>query len=833
MSVRQRFDLAVTPTVAVASGGIDLFVQHLDPVGRWMPVGSFVGPVELTASAIPDGYSAFLVAAPDCLLASPGDSAGGLAVVDLTDRIASAATADTTWITAEEQRLDRLAGARSGQILASTDALAEVMDQPDAPAARPQNSLAALLQAMAPIGGYLGVSFPQAVTNRELYDAVTETANAAGCRARPVNITGKWWPAAIEPVLAFRGEDRHPVACLPKGGSYQVHDPTSGQVAPMAQVADELASEGYAFTRPLPAKSTSARAMLSFAFGNAGGAVRALLFAGFLAGLAGLATPLITTLFYNLVIPQRSVSVLLSVLVLLLGAAAAVGLLVLTQNIALLRLEGVFQQELEPSLWNHMLRLPAGFFRQFTTGDLVNRVQGVDTIRQLIGGSVLVSFITAVFSLVNLAFLFVYDVTLALLTLGISTIVVALLIILNLRNIRNQRQGFTASGQLFGFVFQMLGGVSKVRVAGAEAQMVTQWEKLFRKNQLFTYRSGRTRVLTTSITACFGVLITTVVVIYGGLVLRDQLSDGVFMGFLAAAGAFTAAIAGMTFSFGPLGACVPLFERLVPIMKAAPEQPLNAVDPGRIDGAVSMHGVSFRYAPEAPNAVTDISFTVAPGEFLAITGPSGSGKSTILKLLLGLEMPQSGSVTYDGQPLNSLDRPILRRQIGVVMQEARPMPGPILGAIVGDSGRSEQDAWDAAAKVDIADAIHAMPMGMHTMISAGTGQVSGGQLQRIMLARAIVTQPRIVFLDEATSALDNTSQDIVARTFNDMDVTRVVIAHRLSTIKAADQILVIDAGRIVQTGSYDELVGQEGIFRQLVERQTSEALPALTAPGND
>jgi ABC-type bacteriocin/lantibiotic exporter with double-glycine peptidase domain len=161
------------------------------------------------------------------------------------------------------------------------------------------------------------------------------------------------------------------------------------------------------------------------------------------------------------------------------------------------------------------------------------------------------------------------------------------------------------------------------------------------------------------------------------------------------------------------------------------------------------------------------------------------------------------------------------------------MPGPILGAIVGDSGRSEQDAWDAAAKVDIADAIHAMPMGMHTMISAGTGQVSGGQLQRIMLARAIVTQPRIVFLDEATSALDNTSQDIVARTFNDMDVTRVVIAHRLSTIKAADQILVIDAGRIVQTGSYDELVGQEGIFRQLVERQTSEALPALTAPGND
>ncbi len=832
MSVRQRVDLAQTAAVTVDRGSIDLFIQRADPAGPWVPVRTFTGPVQLTSTALPDGYGVFLVAAPDCSLAAPDTSGPDVAVVDVTDLVASAASAHAGWIAAEERRLDTLAASRSEQLLASTDALAEVMDEPDAPASRPQGSLAALLQAMDPIGLYLGVSFPSAMPSHNLYDPVTEMANAAGCRARPVNISGTWWPAAIEPVLAFRGEHRQPVACVPSGGTFRVHDPAAGEILPIAEVAGELAAEGYAFTRPLPSGDTSARTMLKFAFGNARGAVRALLFAGFLAGLAGLATPLITTLFYNLVIPQQSVSVLLSVLVLLLGAAAAVGLLILTQNIALLRLEGVFQQELEPSMWNHMLRLPAGFFRQFTTGDLVNRVQGIDIIRQLIGGSVLVSFITAVFSLVNLAFLFFYDVTLAFITLIISVIVVALLIFLNLRNIRNQRLGFTASGQLFGFVFQMLGGVSKIRVAGAEAQMVTRWELLFRKNQLYTYRSGRMRVLTTAITACFGVLITTVVVIYGGLVLRDELSNGVFMGFLAAAGAFTAAIAGMTFSFGPLGACVPLFERLMPIINAAPEQPLDAVDPGQIDGAVSMHNVSFRYAPEAPDAVSDMSFSVAPGEFLAITGPSGSGKSTILKLLLGLEMPQSGSVTYDGQPLDSLDRPILRRQIGVVMQEARPMPGPILGAIVGDSGCSEQDAWDAAAKVDIADAIHAMPMGMHTMISAGTGQVSGGQLQRIMLARSIVTQPRIVYLDEATSALDNTSQDIVATTFNDMHVTRVVIAHRLSTIRAADRILVIDAGRIVQSGTYDELVRQDGMFRQLVERQTSEPLPAVTDASN-
>jgi len=826
MSVRQRFDLATTRSVSIASGGIDLFIQRVNPAGPWIPVASFSGPVELTATATPDGYAAFLVAAPDCVVAPVSEATA----VDLTPAIATAVAQHGPWIAAEEHRLDTLAASRSGQLLASTDALALVMDQPDAPVSRPQGSLEALTQAMEPIGEFLRVAFRTELSGEVLFDPVTELANGAGCRARPVNIGGKWWPAAIEPVLAFMGDDRHPVACIPSGNTYRVHDPITGTVSPIEDVADLLDPEGYAFTRPLPPKGTTTRGMLKFAFGNAKSALRALLLAGFLAGVAGLATPLITTLFYDLVIPQQSVTMLLSVLVLLLGAAAAVGLLLLTQNIALLRIEGVFQQELEPSMWNHMLRLPAGFFRQFTTGDLVNRVQGIDIIRQLIGGSVLAAFITAIFSVVNLAFLFLYDATLALITLAIASIVVALLVFLNIRNIRNQRAGFTASGRLFGFVFQMLGGVSKIRVAGAEAQMVSRWEILFRENQLYTYRSGRVRVWTTAITACFGVLITTVVVIYGGIVLRDQLSDGVFMGFLAAAGAFTAAIAAMTFSFGPLGACVPLFERLMPIIQADPEQPLDAVDPGRLDGRVSMHDVTFRYTPEAPDAVTDISFSVAPGEFLAITGPSGSGKSTILKLLLGLEVPQSGSVTYDGQPLDQLDRPILRRQIGVVMQEARPMPGPIIGAIVGDSGCSEQDAWDAATKVNIADAIHAMPMGMHTMISAGTGQVSGGQLQRILLARAIVTKPRIVYLDEATSALDNTSQDIVARTFNDMDVTRVVIAHRLSTIRAADRILVIDAGRIVQSGTYDELVAQEGLFRTLVDRQTSEALPPVSVP---
>lgn len=826
MIARERIDLSAATLVGVVSGDIDLFIQGSSAPSPWAPLGTYTGPIALTGRVAIDGYRAFLVPGPACVLAD--EAPPGAETIDLAPIVQAATERQVAWIAQEQHRLEHLAASSARHLLATTDALAGVMDHPDALAIRPQNAMAALLEAFQIIGGYLKVDFPSALSGGALTDPVTEIANAAGCRARPVNITGTWWTHAIEPVLGFIGPDSHPVACIPVGSTYRVTDPVSGTVVPIEQVADELAAEGYAFTRPMPAHGTSVRGMLAFAFSNARESMHQLWIAGLLAGLAGLATPLITTLFYSLVIPQQSVTMLLGVLVLLLGAAASVGLLLLTQNLALLRLEGVLQQELEPSIWNHMLRLPAGFFRQFTTGDLVNRVQGIDTIRQLIGGSVLVSFITAIFSLVNLAFLFVYDVRLAFFVLILCVIVVAILIALNLRNIRNQRAGFEASGQLFGFVFQMLGGVSKIRVAGAEAPMVARWEAIFRRNQLYTYRSGRIRVLTTGITTSFSVLITTVVVVYAGLLDSGQMSSGVFMGFLSAAGAFAAAIAAMTFSFGPLGACVPLYERLVPILQAEPEQPLDAADPGRLAGAIAIHGACFRYAPEAPDAVHGMSFEVRPGEFLAITGPSGSGKSTILKLLLGLELPRRGSITYDGQSLEQLNHTLLRRQIGVVMQEARPMPGPILGAIVGDSGCTEEEAWAAAEQVDIADAIRAMPMGMHTMISTGTGQVSGGQLQRILLARAIVTKPKIVFLDEATSALDNTSQDLVARTFNAMQVTRVVIAHRLSTIQSADRILVIDAGEVVQNGTYEELVSLEGMFRMLVERQSSGALPAIS-----
>ena len=812
---RQPRCVAPDERIAITGGDAMVFIQKSVRSGRRIAIGRIEAPAVIVGASPPPGCDVILVPLNDCTAAPattpPAESDTALAPL-IGPAVAGFAEADA----AERDRLGRLAAKQRLDVTSAIDAVAEVMDRPDHTGARNATHLVMLDAAMDEVGKYLGVRFPELDDSVELFEPVVDAANMAGCRARPVLLSGQWWSQAIEPVIAFCGDDQHPVACVPRGeGRYVVYDPTTDTREPLERVPD-LVTEGYAFTRPIPPMASSAKAFLRYAMRNAQSTLRTLILAGFLAAMAGLATPLVTTLFFNLVIPQQSNSLLLEVAVLLLGAAAALGVLSWTRNIALLRLEGVLQQEMEPAIWNHMLRLPSGFFRQFTAGDLVNRVQGIDTIRQLIGGSVLNAFLTLVFSVVNLVILFFYSVQLAIIVLVVVVVMMTVLAAINIANIRNQRDGFTAIGGLFGFLFQLLGAVPKLRVAGAEPQLVTQWAAQFRVQQLATYRSGRIAALSTALSTCFATLITTVVVIYGGVVLRDELSSGAFLGFLSAAGMFTGAVAGMAFAFGPLGACVPLFERLQPILDEEPEQKLDAINPGVLTGSIVVRDVAFRYAPDAPLVLDEFNLEIKPGEFLAVTGPSGSGKSTILKVILGLETPTSGTVSYDNIELASLDRTAIRRQIGVVMQEARPMPGSILQAIVGQSGSSEAAAWEAVEAVGLADEIRAMPMQMRTMISAGAGQLSGGQLQRILLARALVTKPSIIFFDEATSALDNVAQDRVTQSVKQLNATRLVIAHRLETIRTADRIVVVDAGRVVQSGTYEELASQEGLFRDSV-----------------
>ena len=255
-------------------------------------------------------------------------------------------------------------------------------------------------------------------------------------------------------------------------------------------------------------------------------------------------------------------------------------------------------------------------------------------------------------------------------------------------------------------------------------------------------------------------------------------------------------------------------------METEPEASESKEVVTRISGGIELNNITFRYSESMPPVIDNLSLKIRPGQYVAIVGATGCGKSTLMRIMLGFERPQKGAVFYDGKNLSSLDLKSLRQKIGVVMQDGKLFQGDIYSNIVISAPQlTLDDAWEAARMAGMAEDISAMPMGMFTLVSEGQGGISGGQRQRLMIARAIAPRPRILMFDEATSALDNITQRQVTESLDGLKCTRIVIAHRLSTIRTCDRIIVLDKGRIAEDGSYEELIAKQGIFAELVARQ--------------
>jgi ABC-type bacteriocin/lantibiotic exporter with double-glycine peptidase domain len=383
-------------------------------------------------------------------------------------------------------------------------------------------------------------------------------------------------------------------------------------------------------------------------------------------------------------------------------------------------------------------------------------------------------------------------------------------------------------GRISGLVFQLLGAVSKLRVTASERRGFAVWSRLYAESTRLTFTANACDNLIATVNSMVPVLSSAAVF---WLVHRSlhpgagqapaAMSVGGFVAFTAAFTLFlNAGMALSTTAFSVLNV-VPTWRRARPILEARPEVDSARPSSKPLAGSIQAHHLTFRYKPDGPKILDDVSFTVEPGEFVALVGPSGSGKSTVLRLLLGFETPEIGSIYYDGQDLSKFDAGSIRRQIGVVLQNGRLLAGDIFTNIVGNLPLTIDDAWAAAEAAGVADDIRAMPMGMFTVISEGASTLSGGQRQRIIIARALVRNPKKIYFDEATSALDNRTQEIVTQSLAKMKVSRVVIAHRLSTVREADKIIVMAKGRIVQQGTFDQLMKEGGLFRELASRQVA------------
>ena len=448
------------------------------------------------------------------------------------------------------------------------------------------------------------------------------------------------------------------------------------------------------------------------------------------------------------------------------------------------------------------------------------RANGIAEIRKLLSGAVLTSLLTGVFSLFNFALLFYYDSKLALIGLSVITVAVLFIIGTGYFQMKYQRALKDVEGKISGIVFQIITGISKLRVAGAEGYAFAYWAKKFAEQRRLAFRG---RMILNRLSVFNSVLpIAASLAIFSWISFgsdRLQILTGDFLAFNAAFSQFLVAIIAMSSSILLIVSLLPSYERIEPILQALPEADHAKASPGELSGEIEVSHVTFRYESDGPAILKELSFHIKPGEFVAFVGPSGSGKSTLFRLLLGFETPERGAIQFDGQDLSVLDVDAVRGQIGVVLQQSRIMPGNIFDNIVGSSLLTLDDAWEAARMAGLETDIKEMPMGMHTVIGEGASTFSGGQRQRLLIARAIANRPRILLFDEATSALDNRTQSIVSESLERLQATRIVIAHRQSTIINADRIFVVQDGRIVQSGPYQELIDQQGLFKELAKRQ--------------
>ncbi len=725
---------------------------------------------------------------------------------------------------AEHDRLRRRAEADRRRIQEAVSRLAAVSRQEEVDGTGPEPEKDPLLAACRLVGERLGLTIQaplSAVEHRRRSDPVSAIARASRVRIRRVVLAGDWWRQDNGPLLAFRGEDEQPVALLPTGPStYELVDPVTRARTPVtADGAAGMMPFGYCFYRPFEPRAL--RPWDLFRFGLAGSRRDWLVIVllGLAGGLLGLAAPLATGWIFDQVIPGAQRSQLLLLVLALAASAAASALFQLTQSIAVMRVETRMDAGVETALWDRLLNLPVPFFRDYTAGDLADRAMGIATIRQILTDVVLSALLTGVFSLLSFALLFYYDVRLALLACALFTVVVLTTWWAARVELRYQRRLHAVRGKIAGLVLQLITGISRLRVAGTEGRALAVWARDFASQRRLAFQ---TRSVGNNLAAFnAAVPVVTLMALFTAVLLlpAGSLSLGAFLAFTVAFGQVLAAALVVSGVIGSLIEMVPLYERARPILETLPEVDPAKADPGDLEGDIEISHLSFRYHADGPLILNDVSLHVRPGEFVAFVGPSGAGKSTLLRLLLGFEAPTSGSIYYDRGDLAGLDQQAVRRQIGVVLQNSRIMAEDIFTNIIGSSLLTLDDAWEAARLSGLDRDIEAMPMGMHTVLSEGEGTLSGGQRQRLLIARAVVARPLLLFFDEATSALDNATQARVSQSLESLKATRVVVAHRLSTIVNADRIFVLEGGRVVQQGSYRELIGQEGLFADLVKRQ--------------
>ncbi|MDE2904602.1 MAG: ATP-binding cassette domain-containing protein [Acidobacteriota bacterium] len=686
----------------------------------------------------------------------------------------------------------------------------------------------ALLEALRIIGRHEGIDFkwPARADASDPAELLGQVLDASGVRARRVRLAqdDRWWIGNSGAMLAFRAEDDRPVALLPGVlGRYREVDSAGRRSAAVtAKRAESLRPDAWLFYQPLGSAAVGPRDLLRLARKGAAADTMRLVMAGLLGGLVMLLPALVLGFVADDVIPSGEANHLY-VASAALAAAALIGtLLHVLQGMALMRIEGRAASRVEAAFWDRMLRLSPGFLQRYPAGELAMRGMTFQTLRNAVQGVVANAMLSIVFLLPAFILMFFYDATLGGVALAFALVSLIATVTLGLRQISPHGRVVQATQRLTGRLFQLINGVATLRVEGAEGSAFAVWARDYRKQKSAELARGTVEGHLQAFSAALPLIAGAVLLVTATLAEHGTIAVGDFLVVYTVFTVFQAAVARLGASFGAVAAIMPALDQIRPFLAEPPEKTAEGEPVESLGGDVVFDHVSFRYDPDGPLILDDVSIHARPGEFVAIAGESGAGKSTLFRLALGLDEPSGGAVYYDGRDLRHLNIKQVRRRIGAVPQAVQLHPEDVWDNIVGDyEDATAEDAWRAARLAAVDKEIAAMPMGMLTCVGAGAGVTSGGESQRIMIAHALLRNPRILLLDEATNWLDNDSQATVMQNLAGLTSTRIVIAHRLSTLRQADRIYVMQAGRVVEDGSYAELMEREGVFRNLVRRQVA------------
>lgn len=641
-----------------------------------------------------------------------------------------------------------------------------------------------------------------------------------GIKSRTVTLDKGWYHHAVGAMIGTLKEDGSAAALIPgKLSGYKlIHIKTGKRLKLNRKTESLLDKEAVCFYEPLPQKALTVADLLKYLVQqmNLSDIILYLVLMG-LSSALGLLSPLFTRWLFSDVLKSGNLQVMLSLAIFMICFSVSSLCFHAFQSLINSRI-GIKQSiAVQAAVMNRVMSLPPSFFKQYSAGELSQRASYVQSLCSTLFSTIGMTGLTSLFSLIYIGQIFVFAPSLVMPSLIIIVATLALSLATTFTQIKITRQKMELSSKTAGLTYSTITGIQKIKLAGAEKRMFSRWARQYASEVQLDYNPPTFLKLSGTISLALSLAGT--MVLYA-IAVRSHVSVADYYAFNTAYGMVSAAFMSVVSIAMTAANIRPTLEMAKTIMEAEPEIHEGKENITGLRGGIELSHVSFRYDESMPNVIDDLSLTIKPGEYLAIVGSTGCGKSTLMRLLLGFETPQKGSILYDKKDISRIDPESLRKNIGVVMQDGKLFLGDIYSNIVITAPQIGMDqAWEAAEIASIADDIRAMPMGMNTIICEGQGGISGGQRQRLMIARAVAPRPKILMFDEATSALDNITQKKVSEAIDQLKCTRIVIAHRLSTIQHADRIIYLDGGKIVEEGTYEEVIAKNGYFAKLVERQ--------------